>query len=100
MPPSLPSISEISTLLEILNTKTKTNILLLIVKMLRNAIKGLGTDEDALNRVIITRAEIDLKEIKDLYFDRNNISVEQAVAEDTSGEYRTFLLALLGGEGY
>ncbi|KAJ8423932.1 hypothetical protein Cgig2_032946 [Carnegiea gigantea] len=69
-------------------------------KVLHNAIKGLGTDEDALSRVIVTRAEIDLKEIKNLYFDRNNVSLEQAAAEDTSSDYRTFLLTLLGSEGY
>ncbi|KAL2925592.1 Annexin-like protein RJ4 [Bienertia sinuspersici] len=69
-------------------------------KMLRNAIIGLGTDEDVLTRVIVTRAEIDLKEIKDLYSERNNVSLDQAIAGDTSGDYRAFLLTLLGTEGY
>ncbi|KAL2941961.1 Annexin-like protein RJ4 [Bienertia sinuspersici] len=68
--------------------------------MLRNAIIGLGTDEDVLTRVIVTRAEIDLKEIKDLYSERNNVSLDQAIAGDTSGDYRAFLLTLLGTEGY
>ncbi|XP_021771860.1 annexin D8-like [Chenopodium quinoa] len=69
-------------------------------KILRNAIVGLGTDEDVLTRVIVTRAEIDLKEIKELYLERNNISLDQAVAGDTSGDYRAFLLTLLGSDGY
>uniref|UniRef100_A0A7N0THE9 Annexin n=1 Tax=Kalanchoe fedtschenkoi TaxID=63787 RepID=A0A7N0THE9_KALFE len=67
-------------------------------KVVRHAIAGLGTDEDALSRVIVTRAEKDLKEIKKLYFNKNNASLEKAVANDTSGDYRDFLLALLGAE--
>lgn len=72
----------------------------MLQKMLRNAIVGLGTDEDVLTRVIITRAEIDLKEIKQVYFEKNNTSLDEAVAGDTSGDYRAFLLTLLGSDGY
>ncbi|KMT14582.1 hypothetical protein BVRB_4g073520 [Beta vulgaris subsp. vulgaris] len=69
-------------------------------KILRKAIIGLGTDEDVLTRVIVTRAEIDLKDIKELYLERNNTSLDQAIAGDTSGDYKAFLLTLLGSEGY
>ncbi|GLT80833.1 hypothetical protein SLA2020_522470 [Shorea laevis] len=65
-------------------------------KVLRNAMKMEGTDEDALSRVIVTRAEKDLKEIKELFLKRNDKSLEEAVARDTSGDYKTFLLTLLG----
>ncbi|CAM8878989.1 unnamed protein product [Rhodiola kirilowii] len=67
-------------------------------KVVRHSIAGLGTDEDALSRVIVTRAEKDLKEIKELYFKKNNVSLEKAVANDTSGDYRDFLLALMGSQ--
>ncbi|XVF00295.1 hypothetical protein REPUB_Repub03eG0272500 [Reevesia pubescens] len=67
-------------------------------KVLRNAIKRIGTDEDALTRVIVTRAEKDLKEIKDLYHKRNSVPLDQAVAKDTSGDYKALLLTLLGKE--
>ncbi|WRX11758.1 Annexin repeat - like 2 [Theobroma cacao] len=67
-------------------------------KVLRNSIKRIGTDEDALTRVIVTRAEKDLKEIKDLYHKRNSMPLEQVVAKDTSGDYKAFLLTLLGKE--
>ncbi|XWS73628.1 hypothetical protein CRYUN_Cryun02cG0144900 [Craigia yunnanensis] len=67
-------------------------------KVLRTAINIPGTDEDALSRVIITRAEKDLKEIKELYLKRNNVSLDDAVARDSSGDYKAFLLALLGAE--
>ena len=37
-------------------------------QVLRTAINTVGTDEDALSRVIITRAEKDLKDIMKIYF--------------------------------
>ncbi|GLU03523.1 hypothetical protein SLE2022_207160 [Rubroshorea leprosula] len=67
-------------------------------KVLRNAIKRLGTDEDGLTRVIVTRAEKDLKDIKELYYQRNSVPLEQAVAKETHGDYKAFLLTLLGKE--
>ncbi|XP_022764810.1 annexin-like protein RJ4 isoform X2 [Durio zibethinus] len=67
-------------------------------KVLRSSIKRTGTDEDGLTRVIVTRAEKDLKEIKDLYYKRNSVPLDQAVAKDTSGDYKAFLLTLLGKE--
>ncbi|XP_058078980.1 annexin-like protein RJ4 [Magnolia sinica] len=65
-------------------------------KVLRNAINNLGTDEDALTRVIIMHAEKDLKEIMEVYHKRNNVALSHAVANDTSGDYKNFLLTLLG----
>ncbi|MED6134604.1 hypothetical protein PIB30_038393 [Stylosanthes scabra] len=67
-------------------------------KVLRNAKSEFGIDDDAVSRVIITRAEKDLKEIKDLYFNRNNANLEDFVARNTcsDGDYKNFLLALLG----
>ncbi|RYQ86644.1 hypothetical protein Ahy_B10g106293 isoform A [Arachis hypogaea] len=65
-------------------------------KVLRNAIKKVGTDEDALSRVVVTRAEKDLRDIKELYYKRNSVHLEDAVAKETSGDYKKFLLTLLG----
>lgn len=65
-------------------------------KVLRNAVNKSGTDEDDLTRTIVTRAEKDLKLIKEMYFQRTNVSLDQAVGKATSGDYRAFLLALLG----
>ncbi|KAA3489768.1 annexin D8-like [Gossypium australe] len=67
-------------------------------KVLRSAINMEETNEDALSRVIVTRAEKDLKDIKELYLKRNNISVDEAVAREWSGDYKTFILALLGAD--
>lgn len=57
-----------------------------------------GTDEDSLTRVIVTRAEKDLRIIKDLYYKKNSVSIEDTVAKETSGDYKAFLLTLLGKE--
>lgn len=65
-------------------------------QVLRTAISTVGTDEDALSRVIITRTEKDLKDIMKIYFKRNNVTLENAIERDTSGDYKAFLLALLG----
>lgn len=67
-------------------------------KVLRTAINKPGTDEDALTRVIVTRAEEDLKEIKELYRKRNSVSLDHAISKETSGDYKAFLLTLLGKE--
>ncbi|MED6108828.1 hypothetical protein PIB30_027782 [Stylosanthes scabra] len=68
-------------------------------KVVRDAIKRVGTDEDALTRVIVTRAEKDLKMISEVYYKRNSVPLEHAVAKETSGDYKHFLLTLLGKEG-
>lgn len=60
----------------------------------------IGTDKEALSRVIIGSAEKDLKDIKEVFMKRSSVSLEEAVAKETSGDYKNFLLALLGaGEG-
>jgi hypothetical protein len=46
--------------------------------------------------VIVTRAEKDLKDIKDLYYKRNSVHLEDAVANEISGDYKKFILTLLG----
>lgn len=65
---------------------------------MRNAIKRSGTDEDALTRVIVTRAEKDLKDLKELYHERNSVALDDAVSKETAGDYKKFLLTLLGKE--
>ncbi|KAL3622079.1 Annexin D7 [Castilleja foliolosa] len=67
-------------------------------KTLRKAIKGLGTDENALTRVVVTQAEVNMERIKEEYHKRNSVTLEHAIAGDTSGDYEKFLLALVGHE--
>ncbi|PKU66071.1 annexin-like protein RJ4 [Dendrobium catenatum] len=65
-------------------------------KLLRTVLSKSESDEDTLTRVIVTRAEKDLKEIMTLFEKRANVSLEQAIGKHTSGHYKHFLLALVG----
>ncbi|KAK4567226.1 hypothetical protein RGQ29_003154 [Quercus rubra] len=65
-------------------------------KVLLKAMKGLGTDDTTLIRVIVTRTEIDMQYIKAEYLRKYNKTLYDAVHLETSGHYRTFLLSLLG----
>ncbi|KAL1807628.1 hypothetical protein DCAR_0727007 [Daucus carota subsp. sativus] len=65
-------------------------------KVLRKAMKGLGTDDSTLIRVIVTRAEIDMQYIKTEYHKKYGKTLNDAVHSETSSHYKAFLLALLG----
>ncbi|TYI66001.1 hypothetical protein E1A91_D09G194500v1 [Gossypium mustelinum] len=65
-------------------------------KALQKAMKGLGTDDTTLIRIIVTRTEIDMQYIKAEYLRKYKKTLNDAVHSDTSGHYRTFLLSLLG----
>lgn len=65
-------------------------------KVLRKAMKGLGTHDTTLIRVIVTRTEIDMQYIKAEYLKKYKKTLNDAVHSETSGHYRSFLLSLLG----
>ncbi|KAL8120661.1 annexin D5-like isoform X1 [Apium graveolens] len=65
-------------------------------KVLHKAMKGLGTDNSTLIRVIVTRAEIDMQYIKAEYHKKYGKTLNDDVHSETSNHYRAFLLALLG----
>ena len=67
-------------------------------QVIRYSILGLGTDEEALTRAIVSRAEIDMKKIKEEYKVRFKTTVTEDVVGDTSGYYMDILLALIGSE--
>ncbi|KAL2478235.1 Annexin D3 [Forsythia ovata] len=67
-------------------------------EVVRASIVGLGTDEDSLNRAIVTRAEIDMMKVRGEYFNVNKSSLDNAVIGDTSGDYKDFLMTLLGAK--
>ncbi|XP_042490966.1 annexin D3 [Macadamia integrifolia] len=67
-------------------------------EVVRNSVVGLGTDEDSLTRAIVTRAEIDMMKIRGEYFNMYKTSLDNEVIGDTSGDYKDFLVTLLGGK--
>ncbi|XP_053257356.1 annexin A4 isoform X1 [Podarcis raffonei] len=83
--------------------------LLAIVNCIRNrhayfaerlykSMKGLGTNDDTLIRVMVSRCEIDMIDIKAEFKRMYGKSLYSFIKGDTSGDYRKVLLLLCGGE--
>ncbi|XP_077507628.1 annexin-B12-like [Amblyomma americanum] len=64
---------------------------------LYHAMKGIGTNDRVLKRVVVSRCEKDLELIKQEYLDKYNVSLASAIQSDTSGHYRKALLAIVQG---
>ncbi|CAF3209884.1 unnamed protein product [Rotaria socialis] len=62
---------------------------------IHKAVSGLGTRDSTLIRVIVTRSEIDLAQIKQRYQHLYNRSLAQDVGGDTSGDYKRILLSIV-----
>ncbi|XP_075067086.1 annexin A1-like [Mixophyes fleayi] len=62
------------------------------------AMKGSGTRHRELIRVMVSRSEIDMNEIKVHYKRLYGKSLRQAILDETKGDYETILLALTGGD--
>ena len=58
------------------------------------AVKGIGTKDHLLMRVIITRDEIDMPQIKECYKKLYGKSMIEAIKDDISGNYRKLMLEL------
>ena len=58
------------------------------------AIKGLGTDNNLLNRVLVSRNEIVVDDIKEIYKQKYNVTMREDISGDTSGIYEKLCLYL------
>ncbi|KAF7666752.1 hypothetical protein LDENG_00093180 [Lucifuga dentata] len=67
------------------------------VTLLRNAIKGAGTDEKVLVEVLASRTPQQVKEIVAAYRQEYDDDLEEDVAGDTSGHFKRLLVILLQG---
>ncbi|XP_062281188.1 annexin A6 [Scomber scombrus] len=70
---------------------------------LYKAMKGLGTDDRALIRIMVSRSEVDLFNIRKEFKETQDASLHEFIQVetmigDTSGDYRKTLLVLCGGE--
>lgn len=52
------------------------------------AIKGLGTDNTSLNRVLVSRCQVDMADIRDVYQFKYKVSMIDDIIGDTSGNYQ------------
>jgi annexin A7/11 len=64
-------------------------------KRIREAVKGLGTNDSKLVRVIVSRSEIDLGRIKQAYQTIYGRDMLHDVRDDTSGYYKEILTGLI-----
>ncbi|KAM9841732.1 annexin A4 isoform 1-T2 [Aulostomus maculatus] len=85
------------------------DVFLAIVKCIRNkqgffaerlykSMKGLGTTDTVLIRIMVSRAEIDMLDIKAQFLKMYGKTLYSFIKGDTSGDYRKILLELCGGE--
>ncbi|XP_076253636.1 annexin B11-like isoform X2 [Rhynchophorus ferrugineus] len=65
-------------------------------KCLNKSMKGLGTNDNDLIRLVVTRSEIDMVEIKREYQAKYGESLADAIKGDCSGHYKKCLLHLIG----
>lgn len=63
---------------------------------LYHSMKGAGTDDSTLVRIVVTRSEIDLVQIKQVFSQMYQKSLSTMISGDTSGDYRKLLLAIVG----
>jgi len=64
--------------------------------LIHDAIEGVGTNDEQLIEVLVTRHTDHLKHVVTFFQKQYGTSVEEYIAGDTSGDYKDFLLALAG----
>ncbi|XP_056091205.1 annexin A1a [Rhinichthys klamathensis goyatoka] len=62
--------------------------------LLKNAMKGLGTDEETLVEILASRTNKEIREIKQVFKQDYKKDLEAAIKSETSGDFRNALLAL------
>ncbi|KAK6181663.1 hypothetical protein SNE40_009474 [Patella caerulea] len=83
--------------------------MLAIVRCIRNkaayfaselyrSMKGLGTDDNTLVRIVVSRCEVDMVQIKEEFQKNYKQTLGMFIQDDTSGDYRKALLILIGEE--
>lgn len=65
------------------------------VSHIHDAVKGMGTRDTQLMRLIVARSEIDLADIKLKYHQMYGMTLEEILESECSGPYKNMLLALI-----
>jgi len=58
------------------------------------AIKGIGTDEELLSRALVSRCELDMSEMRDIYLAKYKVTMKEDIIGDTSGSYQKLCVYL------
>ncbi|NWX37970.1 ANXA8 protein, partial [Notiomystis cincta] len=78
--------------------KCTRNIHCYFAERLYHALKGAGTDDGTLIRVMVSRSEVDLNLIKPEFKRLAGKSLSSMILDDTSGDYKTALMNLCGSD--
>ncbi|XP_010282288.1 PREDICTED: annexin A8-like isoform X2 [Phaethon lepturus] len=78
--------------------KCTRNVHCYFAERLYHALKGAGTHDGTLIRVIVSRSEVDLNLIKVEFKHIAGKSLSSMILDDTSGDYKTALLNLCGSD--
>jgi len=70
---------------------------LYFAERLYKSMKGAGTNDKALIRLMVSRSEIDMVEIKQAFQSKYGKSLDNFIKGDTSGDYRKILLLICEG---
>jgi hypothetical protein len=60
----------------------------------KTAVKGLGTDEEMLSRAIVSRCELDMGAMRDMYLTKYKVTMKEDIIDDTSDFYQKLLVFL------
>ncbi|XP_067938086.1 annexin A7-like [Watersipora subatra] len=63
---------------------------------LYKSMKGAGTNDSTLIRIVVSRSEIDLKQIKKVFFEKYQKTLAKFIEQDTSGDYKKMLVGIVG----
>uniref|UniRef100_A0A8C5BH44 Annexin n=1 Tax=Gadus morhua TaxID=8049 RepID=A0A8C5BH44_GADMO len=74
------------------------SVSMFFARRLYKSMKGLGTADNTLIRIMIARSEIDMLDIRECFRLRYEKSLYNMIKEDTSGDYKRTLLQLCGGD--
>lgn len=78
--------------------KCATNKPMFFAEKLHQAMKGAGTRHKTLIRIMVSRSEVDMNDIKACYQKLYGVSLCQAILDETKGDYEKILVALCGGQ--
>lgn len=66
----------------------------LFAEKVNKAVKGAGTNENLLSRVLVSRSELDMPAIRDMYVHKYKVNLKDDVEDDTSGNYQKLCVYL------
>ncbi|XP_054943105.1 annexin A1 [Physeter macrocephalus] len=78
--------------------KCATSPSMFFAEKLHQAMKGIGTRHKTLIRIMVSRSEIDMNNIKACYQKLYGVSLCQAILDETKGDYEKILVSLCAGD--